>query len=288
MKARLLKSRLFRVLLVSFLLLLWVGASLGISALLFHFGEQEVYAFGSQYEYLDLQIALYHIREVEAEGDYVIVMNDTWRYFDIIPIAERLPHAISSLFTLHWSYATCMDNLPLLSVMGAALRGSLLALLFFLLAAGLAFLARFMPTVKAPRFVYPLIALPCLIIALLSPLWSSSLGWPIPFLSAGVFVLLLGQANKKGSISQYLLFSFLFVGAAWLLFHLLGLYTKLGEDAYSLSALLMQGVRGQDNHTYALSFLFLGILSIVPFAISSYIAVTRKKPVSAGKEAENA
>ncbi len=272
-------NRLLRVLLVSLGLLLYVALSLGITALLFSLGEKERYPLGSQGEWLNLQIALYHIREVEEGGDYVIVIGDRWRYFSLIPISERLPHAIASLFSLNWSYSTAMDNASLLSVMSIALRSSFMAFLFFAVAGAFAFLGRFMPRFKVPYYVYIIIASVCLLIAMLSPLWSSSLGWPIPFLSVAVLTLLVGDANAKRGIGEYVSHAFFVIGIAWILFHLIGLYSGLDSDAYSLSALLMQGIKGEDNHTYALAFLFLSILTALPIGIGFYIKAARKPKV---------
>lgn len=268
-------KRIVALLLVSLGLLLWVALSLALSALLFRNGEELVYDLGPDYERLGLEIALYHLRETSDEGDYTILVNDTWHYYAIIPIEERLGHAISSLFSLNWSYATCMNDLPLIMVVSTALRGSLLGLAFYALSCGIGFLFRFVPSVKISKWVIIGISLSLGIAALLSPLWSSSLGWPIPLLSASVLLCAGFKANRKGRVLDYVAYSFFLCGLAWLLLHIAGFYTSIGEGAYSLTCLLRQGILGKDNHAYALITLLTMVLSSLPFAIASYLWAAR-------------
>ena len=268
-------KRIVRLLLVSLGLFLWVVLSLALAALLFHGGEALVYDLGPNYGRLNLEIALYHLREVSSDGDYALLVNDTWHYFAIIPIEERLGHAISSLFSLHWSYATSMNDMPLVMVVSTALRGSLLGLLFFALSCAIAFLFRFVPSFKVAKWVPISISLALVAAALLSPLWSSRLGWPIPLLSTAVFLNAGIRANKKGKVLDYLAYSFFLCGLAWTMLHIAGFYTAIGEGGYSLTCLLHQGIQGKDNHTYALATLLAMVLSALPFAIASYLYAAR-------------
>ena len=246
---------------------------IGLSALLFHLGETRTHPLGPNGEYIGLQISLYHLREVTDGGDYYFVIGGAYHRYEIIPIAERLGHAIQSLFTLNWSYATCMGNTSLLLVTSVALRGSLLSLLFLLLAASIALFARYIPKLPIPLYAYYIASGLMAILAFLSPLWSKGIGYPTVFLTLALLLALFPIGNRRLRLSRYIGIGMMGVGIAFVLFHLIGLCCDANRSIYSLSTLLMQGIKGKDNHTYALSTLFLWLYTLIPFAIGAYALV---------------
>ncbi len=274
MKDRLSKgsySKLRVSILLSLSLLLWVGLCIGLTLLLFYTGEKEVYPLGSEGEYLNLQILLFHLREVESGGDYAFFIEDSVHYYQIIPLSERLTHAISSFFSLNWSYATCMGNAPLYVCISAALQNSLLPLGLFLAITAIGLLLGTLLKLKAPRWIYPLIASICLLLALLSPLWGSSYHFPIAFLCGASFALSLGLGSSSIRTSRCIGFGFLLIGASWMAYHLIGLYIPFSSSSYSLSSLALYAFQNHDNHTYALATFFWSVLFALPFFIGAFV-----------------
>lgn len=245
----------------------------GLALLLFSIGEKETYPLGSSLESLPYQIALFHLEEVSEDGDYAFLIDGVYHYYRITSVSERVGHAITSFFSFSFSLSPSFDYAPLSSVIGDGLRGSLLGFSCFCLAILLPFPVRYLPGKSLPKYLFfPLLAV-CFLLAFLSPLFTSGFHLPLLFLGLGAFLFSLQLALKKEKVHAYFAYALFALGGCYLCFH--GL-SSLDEKNLTLSSILRLAIVKEDNHTYALSFFYVGLLSLLPFYVGTFLLLRKK------------
>lgn len=265
-------------LLLALFFVLYLVVIIGISLLLFATGEPKVLLLGSSGENIPLEISLFHLKEVNAGGDYTYVVGGVTHRYAVTSVGERVGHALFSFFRFDFGLATCMNNVALSSVIGASLLGSTLGLCFILLGVIVGFAAKFLPKLRCPHWLsYALFGI-FAVLAFASPLFSNGVLLPSAFLGLAALSFLFFRANKKGPLSLYFRDAFFAIGALWVALHFIGLYIPVAGPSYPLSSLWLEAVRNGDNHTYTLSFFLMAILTALPiFAAFLCISFHKRK-----------
>ena len=234
----------------------------GITLLIFALGEPTALTLGSSGEYVAKEISLFHLREVASGGDYTYLINGTLHRYEIIPVGERVLHAIGSFLRLDFGIATCMNDGSLLGLVGISSLASLLALCFIVFGAGLSMFSRLLPNLKIPYYLDYILGGFFVVLAFLSPLFSTGVWLPSLFLGLASFCFLLRRANQR--ISFFLRDAFFVLAALWAALQFLGLYIPVSDSLYPLSSLWIEAVRKGDNHTYSLCFFLMATETAAP------------------------
>ncbi|MBR1846624.1 MAG: hypothetical protein IJ787_02795 [Bacilli bacterium] len=221
-----------------FLLCLWF----------YSLGESEAIPLGTSYEEFLSSVAeqsrLGHLVRVE-EGEIDVFVEGERYSYHLLSASERIANALRAALSLDYGQAI-IEPTSVKELLIPTVLPSVIAVILSLLGG---IVPLFLPLAKK-RWSFLLGALLCL---------GASIGssfLPFPYLSyvfvafMGGLLLLAWRKEKKGNLRKSLLISFLCLS---LLFFFGALSSNVQSDIASLS---WYGIRGKDNHLYAVSLFF--------------------------------